>query len=118
MSVADQWEMLGREGREYADGVFDRIQANNEARNRKAREAREAYEENVPRYAGWDAAAKYAAMKDALLAEVRRLDPTNPLVNAELRKVVGDRGRKEFIKGGRKDIDDALIITRGIARIR
>jgi hypothetical protein len=117
MSAAD-WELLAREGANYSNAVFGRLRERSEAREERAREERERYEEGVARFAGWDAAAEHSAVRDALLAELARLDPANPLLNPAMRKDIGAKGRGEYVRNGRNDFADTYIVSRGRYRIR
>lgn len=117
MSAAD-WELLGRESAQYANKVFDRVRENREAAEQRAREERERFQEGVESFKGWDAAAEHSAVRDALLAEIRRIDPRNPLLDPAVRKGIGEVGRKEYVRNGRTDFKDTYVVSAGKYRIR
>ncbi len=114
MALGDQLEMMGREGAEFANAVFDRV-----AEKRALREAEaQRFQVGAPGWEGWDEAARLTATRDALMAELARLDPTNALLRQDVRTHIADAGMAEFIKGGRKALKDANVVTNGKIRLR
>jgi len=116
--IGDHCEMLGREGAAFANVVFDRIDQRRADRAAAAQAERAKFQIGAAGWQAWDAAAKHYAVRDALLSELRRLDPTNPLLKKEVQQAVGKAGVAAFVRQGRKDVADAAVISTGAMRIR
>ena len=118
MTIGDQYEMLGREGGQFANALFGARDQRRADRAANVRAERERFEAGAPGWEGWDEAARQSAVRDALLTELGRLDPTNPLLNVALRDRIAGKGEAAYIRGGRKELTDANVLSNGEVRIR
>lgn len=106
MSTRADWEELGRSSRAFVNALEERW----EARKQAKAEAAARFQPGSPAYADIDYAARLYAVRQALLAEIARLDPHNALLDPNVRKGIADRGLQEFVQRGRQDYDDADLI--------
>ncbi|SIO61562.1 hypothetical protein [Paraburkholderia phenazinium] len=116
--VGDHCEMLGREGAALAHAVFDRIDRRRADREAVVQADRARFQEGALGWEGWDEAAFHNAVRDALLSELRRVDPGNLLLRDEARQAVGEKGVKAYVHNGRRALADAKVVSNGALRIR
>ncbi|WP_321820810.1 MULTISPECIES: hypothetical protein [unclassified Burkholderia] len=115
--LQSEWDGLLQASGAWADGVLARRAANAEAARQDARVQRERFEEGVSGFEMADEAARQSAIRDALLNELRRVDPSNRLLNKDLRVAIGRAGVKEFVTMGRKSVTDADVVSAGKLRV-
>ena len=110
---ASDWHELGRTGAQMVNAFEARRQARQEARAEEA--AR--FQLGAPGWEGWDEAAQQNAIRDALLAELKRYAPNSPLLRDDIRSAIAQRGLNEFVRKGREAMDDSSVVSSGLVNI-
>ena len=110
MSTPEDWARLGESSAAFVRALESRW--DERARTRAEHAAR--FLPGAAGWEGWDAAAEQSAIRDALLVELRRLDPTNPLLQGDVRRSIAERGLAAFIHGGREDLADAGVVSKSL----